>query len=709
MTAVRSSPITANRDIHPTIQSPAGPATGMAPRQDQVGADTYEYTESRNVVQLVEAAADLIRRKGESAFAEFAQEGSRWQEGEAYVFVLDPAGNMLVHPDDALQGKNQWDLKDINGRPIIRGLIEAATALPDRPDGWYHYQWPVPGGLLPRWKSSYARRVQAPSGKTYVVGSGVYNDRMERAFVVDTVMRAVSEIERCGRAALAALYDPTGPYLAKDAYIWVNDLNGVELANPPFRSLEGRSLLDMQDANGKYVYREMIQLIRTRGDGWVDYVWPKPGDSVPSQKSAYVHGARLGDQVVVVGCGVYLEDAPRAIVQAPQMTAEEVIALVRDAVKLIREEGAKAYPALRQKGSRWFHGDTYLFALDLDGNRTFQPVAPEEEGRNVRDLKDVLGRPILRMMLDAVASPTGEGWVHYVYAKPGEVYPAWKSSFVKRVTTPAGEDLVLGCGIYNMQMNKAFIEDLVDRAASLLHEQGEAAFNLLRDKTGPFAFMNTYVFVEDPDGTELMNAAMPYLEGKNLVEFRDLEGKAVIRDEIAAAMTEGSAWLEHYWYLPGSNRPALKQTFVRKVQHAGRTFIVGSGLYKEEGPATGRNRPDILRTSWQSLKEERLTDELSRQVIHGEKATLARLTLKAGAGVARHYHANEEYCWVLSGALEYELDDRTVAVRAGEILLVPPNVPHAIFALEDSTCVDFFAPVREDWLRGEDQYLRKLH
>jgi len=174
-------------------------------------------------------------------------------------------------------------------------------------------------------------------------------------------------------------------------------------------------------------------------------------------------------------------------------------------------------------------------------------------------------------------------------------------------------------------------------------------------------------------------------------------------------MTEGSAWLEHYWYLPGSNRPALKQTFVRKVQHAGRTFIVGSGLYKEEGPATGRNRPDILRTSWQSLKEERLTDELSRQVIHGEKATLARLTLKAGAGVARHYHANEEYCWVLSGALEYELDDRTVAVRAGEILLVPPNVPHAIVALEDSTCVDFFAPVREDWLRGEDQYLRKLH
>lgn len=709
MTAVRSSEIKVTENVHSTVPAPGRPATGMAPRQQPMAANAYEYPQSRNIIQLVEAAADLVRQRGESTFAEFGQKDSRWRESEAYVFVLDPEGNMLVHPDDALRGRNQWDLKDINGKPIIRGLIEAATSLPDRPDGWYHYQWPVPGGLLPRWKSSYVRRVEAPSGRTYVVGSGVYNDCMERVFVVDAVMRAVSEIERCGKAAFAALYDPTGPYLAKDAYIWVNDLDGVELVNPAFRSLEGRSLLDMQDTNGKYVYREMIRLIQTQGDGWVDYVWPKPGESVPSQKSAYVHGAHLGDQVVLVGCGVYLDDAPRAILQAPRMTAEEVTALIRDAARLLEGEGAKAYPAFRQQGSRWFHEDTYLFALDLDGNRTFYPVAPEEEGRNVRDVKDALGRPILPMILDAVASPIGEGWVHYVYARPGEVYPAWKSSFLKRVTTPSGKDLILGCGIYNMQMSKAFIEDLVSRAANLLHEQGEAAFGLLRDKTGPYVFMNTYVFVEDPDGTELMNAAMPYLEGKNLIEVTDLQGKAVVRDEIAAAMTDGSAWLEHYWFLPGSNKPARKQTFVRKVQHDGRTFIVGSGLYEEQGPATGRKQPDIVKTSWQSLKEERLTDELSRQVIFGEKATLARLSFRAGAGVARHYHVNEEYSWVLSGALEYRLDDRTVVVRAGEIIVVPANVPHAIVAMEDSTCVDFFAPVREDWLRGEDQYLRKLH
>lgn len=671
--------------------------------------EAYEYPETRNIVRLVEAAADLVREKGESAFAELGRKDGRWQEGEAYIFVLDAQGNMLVHPDAALKARNQLDLKDINGRSIIRGLIEAATALPDRPDGWYHYQWPVPGGLLPRWKSSYVRKVEAPSGKTYIVGSGMYNDRMERAFVVDAVMRAVGEIERRGKAALPAFYDPSGPYLVKDAYIWINDLEGVEIASPAFRSLEGRNLLDMQDTDGKHVCREMIRLVRTRGDGWVDYTWPKPGESVPSRKSAYVHGATLDGRVVVVGCGVYLDDAPRAIPEASKMTAGEVTALVRQAAKRLEEDGESAYAAFRQKGSRWFHEDTYLFAFDPQGNRAFFPVAPDEEGRNVRDLEDALGRPITKMILDAASGAAGEGWVHYMYARPAGLFPAWKSSFVKRVKMPSGKDVIVGCGIYNMQMDKTFIEDVVNRAASQLREKGEAVFDALRDRKGPFVFMDTYVFVQDPDGTELMNAAMPYLEGRNLIGVTDLKGKTFIRDQIAAAMTDGSAWLEHEWYLPGSNRPARKQTFVRKVQHDGRTFIVGSGLYDEQGSAAGRQHADIVKTSWHSLTQERLTDAVSRQVIHGDKATLARLTLKAGGGVARHYHANEEYAWVVSGALEYRLDDRTVLVRAGEVIVVPSNVPHAIAAPEESICMYFFAPVREDWLKGEDQYLRRLH
>lgn len=76
---------------------------------------------------------------------------------------------MLVHPDPVLEGKNDLDLKDINGRPIVQGLIGAATTFPSKPEGWYHYEWPVPGGILPRWKSSFVRLVTAPSGRNYIV------------------------------------------------------------------------------------------------------------------------------------------------------------------------------------------------------------------------------------------------------------------------------------------------------------------------------------------------------------------------------------------------------------------------------------------------------------------------------------------------------------------------------------------------------------
>ena len=542
----------------------------------------YQYEETRELVHLVNDAAELVRSKGEAAFDDFRVAGSRWRQDETYIFVLDPEGNMRVHPDPALQGRNELDLKDINGKPIIRGLINAAMALPDKPEGWYHYQWPVPGGLLPRWKSSYVQRVTAPSGCRYVVGSGAYNDRMERTFVEHAVKDAAGQIEQHGAAAFPLFHDATGPFIAKDAYIFVFDRQGIDLVNPGFPNLEGRNLLDLKDAHGKPLVREMFEVVQTRGSGWVDYMRPKPGESVSTQKSAYVSRAKMGDQWVLVGCGVYLADAPKAAPVGKKMTAPELMALVRDAAAVFEKDGEKAYPAFRQQGSKWLRDDTYFFVWAMDGTRLFHAANPAGEGQNLRDMKDILGRPIGKMILNTGGSAAGEGWIHYMYPEPGDIFPTWKSTFVKRVTFPSGIEHIIGCGIYNMQMDKAFIEDVVNRAAALVAGQGQEAFALLRDKTGPFVFMDTYVFVTSPDGTELVNPALPSLEGRNLIDLKDLNGNAVIRDEIAAVMKAGSAWLDMSWFKPGHNTPALKQTFVRKAQFGQDTYIVGSGIYLDE-------------------------------------------------------------------------------------------------------------------------------
>jgi signal transduction histidine kinase len=254
--------------------------------------------------------------------------------------------------------------------------------------------------------------------------------------------------------------------------------------------------------------------------------------------------------------------------------------LVREGADVLQKDGEMAYPEFRKKYSKWYRDNTYLFVFNMDGARVLHPVEPESEGQNDAGLKDVIGRAIGKMILETGSSASGEGWVHYMYPEPGEVFPTWKSSFVKRVTYPDGKQYIVGSGIYNMEMDKAFIEDVVNRAATLVEQQGKEAFVLLRDKKGPFVFMDTYVFVDNLQGVELVNAAQPGIEGKNLINEKDINGKFLERDIIDSATKKGSAWVEYYWYKPGQNEPAHKQAFVRKVQHGNETYIVGAGLYQ---------------------------------------------------------------------------------------------------------------------------------
>ncbi|MGE5732179.1 MAG: cache domain-containing protein [Gemmatimonas sp.] len=558
--------------------APKATATPAAP---QPAAQQYEHAETQALVSLVNDAARLIQSQGEGAFATFRVPNSRWRQDETYIFVLDPSGNMLVHLDPAMEGKNQMGLKDVNGRPVIVGLLNAATATPGKPQGWYHYQWPVPGGLLARWKSSYVREVSAPSGKRYVVGSGVYNDRMERAFVIDVVTNAAAEIQKRGRTAFPLFHDTIGPFLAKDAYVFVIDPAGRELVNPAFPNLEGRYLLDLKDTQGKPFVRAMLETVQARGSGWVDYMWPKPGESVSTLKSTYVTKTKVDGDWLLVGCGVYLADAPTSSAEAPTMDAPDLMQLVREGAAVFADRGARAFPEFRVKGSKWFSDETYFFVWDMDGERVFHAADPSIEDQRASDEKDVIGRPYGKMFLEAAASPAGEGWVHFMYPEPGGIFPVWKSTFVKRVRFPSAKDYLVGAGVYRMQMDKAFVEDLVNRAASRIEARGEDAFAELRDKTGPYYFMDTYVFVDRSDGVEVVNAAQPSIQGVNIIDVVDAKGQPLVRNYIGAALEKGATWVDYWWYKPGQNEPRHKQAYVRAVRYGARTYIVGSGIYVE--------------------------------------------------------------------------------------------------------------------------------
>lgn len=114
----------------------------------------------------------------------------------------------------------------------------------------------------------------------------------------------------------------------------------------------------------------------------------------------------------------------------------------------------------------------------------------------------------------------------------------------------------------------------------------------------------------------------------------------------------------------------------------------------------------LEKTSWKSMELEKLNDKISRQMISGDHATISQIFLKRGAIVPRHSHVSEQYTWIISGALKFVFDDREIVIGAGEVLLIPPKVPHSAVAVEDTVDIDIFSPRREDWIRKEDAYLR---
>ncbi|MEZ5401745.1 MAG: cupin domain-containing protein [Bryobacteraceae bacterium] len=110
---------------------------------------------------------------------------------------------------------------------------------------------------------------------------------------------------------------------------------------------------------------------------------------------------------------------------------------------------------------------------------------------------------------------------------------------------------------------------------------------------------------------------------------------------------------------------------------------------------------------WDAIPLEQMNPTFARKVIHTERMTIARVILAKGSVVPRHQHENEQVTLLEKGRLRFQFDDGDHILAAGESMQIPPNAPHLVEALEDSEAYDLFAPVRADWIRGDDSYLRR--
>lgn len=125
------------------------------------------------------------------------------------------------------------------------------------------------------------------------------------------------------------------------------------------------------------------------------------------------------------------------------------------------------------------------------------------------------------------------------------------------------------------------------------------------------------------------------------------------------------------------------------------------------GTVPSRPRKAELRhVRWSTVAVEELNPLLGRQLIVGRNIMLARVLLKKGCVVPEHSHPNEQVTFVLAGALKFWIDGQEIVVSTGEVLTIPPNMPHKAEALEDTDDLDVFNPPRADWMNKTDAYLR---
>lgn len=129
-------------------------------------------------------------------------------------------------------------------------------------------------------------------------------------------------------------------------------------------------------------------------------------------------------------------------------------------------------------------------------------------------------------------------------------------------------------------------------------------------------------------------------------------------------------------------------------------LIIGAAL-----PLMAQNANEVQHIALEEKGWEKMADKLERKYVYGTQGMLALFRMQKGAKVPKHSHPNEQTTYITKGSVKVSMQGKDYLVKAGEVLIIPANVPHEFECLEDGTLdIDFFSPPRMDWINGTANY-----
>ena len=118
---------------------------------------------------------------------------------------------------------------------------------------------------------------------------------------------------------------------------------------------------------------------------------------------------------------------------------------------------------------------------------------------------------------------------------------------------------------------------------------------------------------------------------------------------------------------------------------------------------------DLQTINWDDIELETVNPDMQRRIVTGELMTVARIYFRDGFVVPMHSHHNEQITQVIRGRMHFvfgENREKDMVLGPGDVVVIPAHLPHEATCIGEVEEMDMWAPRREDWLDGSDDYLR---
>jgi len=370
-----------------------------------IGTGFYPDSAAFFTQQLVREAINFAKRKGATQlFQQINNPRGPFVRGDWYLWSYDMEGNVVAHGRNIIMlGQNLRD-KQYNGGYRNRTMIRLVR---ERGKGWIEYE---EDGVL---KRAYVEGFIDPrTGKQFIVGGGYYPN-VNNDTIRTYVKSGIAYLKSMGAdVAFRDFSSYAGKFIRGPLRLFAYDLEGTILADAENPTFLGQNLINIRDAEGKFVVKEILKVAKTEKSGWITFFDKR------AYKTIYVEYVEVPDGKYIVGAGYW----PATKEFLASTLAEKAVS------QLTINDTIESMNMFTSTTEDFLRGDLFVTVYSEDGICLVSGTDRERIWFDEKKILDDKGYPVVDTLISTAKQ--GGGWVSV--ARSGYPYRA----YVKEVKKP---------------------------------------------------------------------------------------------------------------------------------------------------------------------------------------------------------------------------------------------------------------------------------